>query len=334
MKLSRLAYDPAYLLDFYEEILGSYGCLCERTWYDQLFVIPGGYGAIFWSSEISEANLRFRSTSESAAIDPARDVFPGSPLTLSICESVLSQLALHRAALRTGEQKPPDLGLVERRWNNQFPNRVKMRMTTPFVASAHFSIVAALRCEIQAVDQHWSQHRLAINLSTGEPDPQLAEQLPILEPWNNPVPFNWPQFRQDECRKALLAALEQEAGATVKSVKDRQSKYLQRELATVDRYYDDYSEALARRLNRTRSDAGRSKMEERLKAAQLEHHIRRIDQIKRHEIRVHAHVDALLMVAEPAHKTQVRYVHERQERQQDALWIPRIRSWSLDLKRN
>jgi hypothetical protein len=165
---------------------------------------------------------------------------------------------------------------------------------TPFVASAHFSIVAALRCEIQAVDQHWSQHRLAINLSTGKPDPQLAEQFPILEPWNIPVPFNWPQFRQDECRKALLAALELEAGATVKSVKDRQSKYLQRELATVDRYYDDYSEALARRLNRTRSDAGRSKMEERLKAAQLEHHIRRIDQIKRHEIRVHAHVDALL----------------------------------------
>ena len=148
-------------------------------------------------------------------------------------ESVLSQLAVHRAALRTGEQKPPDLGLVERRWNNQFPNRVKMRMTTRFVASAHFSIVAALRYEIQAVDQHWSQHRLAINLSTGEPDPQLAEQLPILEPWNNPVPFNWPQFRQDECRKALLAALEQEAGATVKSVKDRQSKYLQRELASM-----------------------------------------------------------------------------------------------------
>lgn len=334
MKLSRLAYDPAYLLDFYEEILGSCGCLCERTWYDQLFVIPGGRGVTFWPSGASEANLRFRSNSESAAIDPARDVFPGSPLNLSICESVLSQLTVHRVALRTGDQKPPDPDLVERRWNSQFPGRVKMRTTTPFVASAHFSIVAALRCEIQAVDQHWSQHRLAINLATGEPDPQLAEQLAILEPWSDPAPFDWPEFRQEECRKVLLAALGREAGATVKSVKDRQSKYLQRELATVDRYYADYAGALAGRLIRTRSEAGRSKMQERLEAAKLEHQIRRIDQIKRHEIHVHAHVDALLMVAEPAHKTQVHYVQERQERQQIALWIPRMRSWSLDRSQN
>jgi hypothetical protein len=330
MKLSRLAYDPAYLLDFYEEILGSYGCLCERTWYDQLFVVPGGSGATFWPTEISETNLRFRSTSDSAVIDPTRDIFPGSPLTLSICETLLNQSSVNRTALRTGDRKLPNTDLVERRWNNQFPGRVRMQMTTPFVASAHFSLVAALRCEIQAVDQHWSQHRVAINLHNGEPDPQLAEQLVILEPWSDPVSIDWPEFKPAECRKELLVALEREAWPAVNSIKDRQSKYLQRELATVDRYYSDYEESLAGRLNRTRSDTGRSKMQERLEAARREHQIRRIDQIKRHEIHVNAHVDALLIVGEPAHRTEVRYLNQRQERQQNALWIPRTRCWVVE----
>jgi hypothetical protein len=330
MKLSRLAYDPAYLLDFYEEILGSYGCLCERTWYDQLFVVPGGPGITFWPAEISETNLRFRSTADSAAIDPTRDIVPGSPLTLSICETLLNQPAVNRAALRTEDRKLPDTDLLERRWSNQFPGSVRMQITTPFVASAHFSLVAALRCEIQAVDQHWSQHRVAINLHDGEPDPQLAEQLVILEPWRDPVSIDWPEFKPDKCRKGLLVALEREARPTVKSIKDRQAKYLQRELATVDRYYRDYEENLAGRLNRTRSDAGRSKMRERLEAARKEHQIRRIDQIKRHEIRVNAHVDGLLVVAEPAHRTRVRSFNQRQEHQQNAVWIPRTRCWVVE----
>ena len=87
---------------------------------------------------------------------------------------------------------------------------------------------------------------------------------------------------------------------------------------------------LAGRLNRTRSDTGRSKLQERLEAARQEHQIRRIDQIKRHEIGVYAHVDALLVVAEPAYRTRVRYVNERHEQQRNALWIPRRRSWTVE----
>jgi hypothetical protein len=251
-------------------------------------------------------------------------------LTLSICETLLNQSGLHRAALRTGERKPPDHTLVERRWNNQFSGHVRMQITTPFVAAAHFSVVAALRCEVQAVDQHWSQHRVAINLKNGESDPQLAEQLAILEPWNDPLPIDWPKLNPEQCRTGLLAALEREALPAVKSIRDRQLQYLQRELATVDRFYRDYEENLASRLNRSRSDSGRAKMQERLEAARQEHQIRRIDQIKRHEIRVNAHVDALLIIAEPSYRTRIQYVCQRREHQCNALWVPRARSWVVE----
>lgn len=217
--------------------------------------------------------------------------------------------------------------MIERRWSHQYPAKERLQITTPFVAAVHFSVIAVLRCEIQAVDQHWTQYRLAINLQNGDPDSQLAEQVAVLEPWSDPTPIDWPEFSPEPCRKVLLTALEREAWPAVKAIKVRQSKYLQRELDTVDRYYSDYEASLTDRMNRTRNDDGRAKMRARLEAARQEHQIRRIDQIKRHEIHVFAHVDALLMVAEPAHRTQVRYVSQRQAQQQDALWIPRTRSW-------
>jgi hypothetical protein len=327
MEIPRLRYDPSPLLDYYEESLSYLGSLCERTWHDRVFVVPGGAALNFWRENVADVDLHFRSASDSRAIDPATEVFPGSPLTFAICDAVLKGSELQRVTVRARDSALPDQPFAERRWYLQYPKRERWQMLSPLTSHVHFSFVGVLRCEIQAVDQHWTQHRIAINLKTGGPDPHLAEQIGILEPWNASGPIDWPTYHQQNWKEALLRALEQETHSTIRSIRTRQLNYLQRELFRVDRFFRDYEAELTQRLDRSRTASGRSKIEDRLKAARSEHQNRRIDQIKRHSIRQTAHVDALLAVAEPAFETEIRYISKREEHLHTAFWLPRTRSW-------
>ena len=45
MRLDRLTYDPAALVDFYEEGFAALGALCERTWHDRLEIVAEGQAA-------------------------------------------------------------------------------------------------------------------------------------------------------------------------------------------------------------------------------------------------------------------------------------------------
>ena len=42
MKLDRLIYDPASLVNFYEDGFAALGALCERTWHDRLEIVAEG----------------------------------------------------------------------------------------------------------------------------------------------------------------------------------------------------------------------------------------------------------------------------------------------------
>lgn len=174
MKLERLQPDPGGLLEFYEHGLTSLGALCERTWHDRLEVVAEGASSRLWNGDgsLHEVELHFAPADATEAREAAREVFPGCPLTFRLAEALrVSPLLLERFVLPVAVgPRTPDPSVVEKLWRAQFPETARWRMTAPFHAAFHFSLVALARCEIQAIDQHWSLHRLAVSLPDGELD--------------------------------------------------------------------------------------------------------------------------------------------------------------------
>ena len=333
MILSRLPYAPSALLDFYQEGLGALGALCERTWHDRLEVVAEGPPARLWNPEgaLHEIELFFAPADATAARDASREVFPGCPLTFRLAEALRpAPLALDRVILAPDSRnQAPDAAVAEKLWRASFPDTTRWRLTTPFTPCAHFSLLALIRAELQAIDQHWSVHRLAVALPNGEPDEALAREigfaqttgdLPAQAVWPAPAPGNWGDF--------LRRALETDLTETLSAIRRRQEQYLKRELDRIDDYFRNYERELSARSRRASSDSSKLKTAERLAAAKTEHARRRADQIARHEIRICPHVDELLLVAEPAWSASLSVEHGRETRAIEAAqFVPRARRW-------
>ena len=181
MKLDRASHDPGQLLEFYEEGMAALGALCERTWHDRLEVVAEGRAATLWNPQgtLHEVELHFMPSDTTSARDAAREVFPGCPLTFQLAEALRPMpLALERFVLADdAASRPPDSAVAEKLWRSQFANTSRWQLAAPFKADFHFSLIAVARCEIQAMDQHWSLHRLAISLPGGESDEALARDI-------------------------------------------------------------------------------------------------------------------------------------------------------------
>lgn len=333
MILSRLAYEPAALLDFYEEGLGALGALCERTWHDRLEVVAEGAPAQLWNPEgrLVENELLFAPADATSARDASREVFPGCPLTFRLAERLRPDpLLLERVILEPDSRlQPPDLAVVEKLWRAGFPETGRWRLITPFKACAHFSVVALMRAEVQAIDQHWSAHRLAFALPKGEPDESLAREIGFARLGKElPAEAVWPEPDQALWRGFLRQALEADLAETLADIRLRQEHYLRRELDRIDEYFHNYEQELSARVRRGSSESAKVKTAERLAAAKAEHARRRSDQVARHEIRISPHVDQLLLVAEPAWSATVNWERNRQPQTAElAQFVPRARRW-------
>jgi hypothetical protein len=332
VKLARLHYQPGALLEFFQESLESLGALCERTWHDRLAVVAEGRAARLWdqSGQLVEKALRFAALEDAAPRQAETEVFPGCPLTFRLAEALgAGGLALERAIVQeTEKSRAPSPDVAERVWRVQFPGAGRWRQESNFAATWHCSLVALARCEIQAIEQHWSLHRLAISLPDGRPDPELGENFGLLQiapeskapvSWPSPDPVGWAQ--------ALQRALREDLAADIEAVRQRQENHLRRELERVDDYFADYEQELTGRIQRSRSLEVKTRLAQRRAAAQAEHERRRADQVQRHEVRVIPHVDALLLLAEPAWSVSVVITAHDEQRPQPALWLPRTRRW-------
>jgi hypothetical protein len=332
MRIDRLAYDPAALVDFYEEGFTALGALCERTWHDRLEVVAEGRAAKLWNPEgaLHEIEMTFASADAKVARDAVREVFPGCPLTFRLAEALRPlPLPLERVALAGGARAPaPDPAVTEKLWRAQFPTTTRWHLTAPFKDDFHFSLVVLVRCEIQAIDQHWSLRRLAVSLPGGEPDELLAQQISFAQAdpdlaaeaaWPAPDPARWETW--------LRTALETDLASEMAAVRTRQEHYLRRELDRIDEYFANYQHELAARAARSASGSAKLKTAERLAAAKIEHARRRADQVARHEIRVQPHFDALLLVAERAWRGNLQVELAHQAETLDAWFVPRARRW-------
>lgn len=334
MKLERLPYAPDALVDFYDEALTALGALCERTWHDRLEVVADGTSARLWNDagDLHEVELWFPPPDDTAPREAAKEVFPGCPLTFRLAEALRpAPLSLERLVLRPDENpRPPTADVAEKLWRTQFPQTHRWQLASPFVAEKHFSLLALMRCEIQAIDQHWSLRRVAVSLPDGTPDEALAQSLDLaqLAPESS-HPESWPVPEPGQWRDLLNAALTVDLASDLESIRARQSQHLRRELERVDDYFEHYEQELATRTARTGNASTKIKAAERLAAAKTEHTRRRTDQVTRHEIRAHAHLESLLLIAEPAWRAGVNFEFSHQPQTTSARFVPRTRRWAV-----
>lgn len=332
MKLARLPHEPAAMADFYQEALEHLGALCERTWFDKLQVVTEGTAARLWNpaGALHEVELHFPAPDSAAPRDAAREAFPGCPLTFQLTEALRPQpLPLERFVLaEEATPRPPDAAVAEKLWHAQHPGTTRWRLETPFGAAYHFTLLALVRCEIQAIDQHWSLRRLAVSLSDGTRDEALAASFPFSRAANADVSIQWPALDAARCRELLLTALAEEMADDLGAIRARQENHLRRELDRVEDYFENYERELNERAGRTRNEHTKLKTGERLAAARAEHQRRRADQVQRHEIRMIPHVDAQLVVAEPAWRATVAATRHNEAQTASALFIPRLRRWN------
>jgi len=307
------------------------GALCERTWHDRLEVLAEGRAAQPWHNDgsLHEVELLFAPAEATTAREAAREVFPGAPLTFRLAEAVRPvPLPLERILLGDSLDEPAPASVVaEKLWRAQFPDTSRWRLVEPFKAGFHFSLLVLARCEIQAIDQHWSLHRFALALPKGEADPSLAEAFGFAQPASLSEPIPWPATAPTAWQVSIHAALQHELAAELAALRGRQEAYLRRELQRIDDYFDTYERELGARAARTGHESGKVKAAERLAAAKVEHARRRADQVSRHEIRVVPHWDALLLVAERAWLASLEVERARVPQRLKSAFVPRARRW-------
>lgn len=334
MNLARLPHDPGALLDFYQEALEHLGAVCERTWFDRLQLVAEGRAARLWNDNgaLHETELWFPPPDDTAPRAAAREVFPGCPLTFRLAENLLpATLTLERAVLAPGDRnQPPTADVAEKLWRAQWPGTARWHLESAFRPAHHFSLLALARCEIQAIDQHWSLHRLAVALPGGEPDDLLAAALDFAELSDDvPADLAWPRCDGAQLARWVNAALTDALAPELGAIRQRQEKYLRRELERIDSYFTGYARELSERAARSHSNNVKLKTDERLAAARAEHTRRRADQVQRHEIRVLPRFDALLLLAEPAWQATVTTAHHGESAAHLAHYVPRNRRWFL-----
>ena len=333
MKLPRLPYEVSALIEFYEESLEQFGAVCERTWHDRLQLVVEGPAAKLWNDDgaLHEVELHFPAADDTGPRQAATEVFPGSPLTFRLAETLRpAPLPIERAVLNNMQMaSPPSADVAEKRWHAQFPHSTRWRMETPFRAAHTFTLLTVVRCEIQAIDQYWSLHRIALSLPDGERDEDFAEKFAVAEVKKTQTAgVVWPAVAADSVRDLLSAAVEIEMIDELSIIRARQKNYLRRELDRIDNYFQTYEAELMARSKRSGSNT-KLKASERLAAAKAEHSRRREDQLKRHEIRIIPHLDALLLLAEPAWQTHLTFHEHNQSRSAEATFNPRARRWQL-----
>jgi hypothetical protein len=332
VKLERAIHEPSELLEFYEEGLATLGALCERTWHDRLEVIAEGRAAKLWNPDgaMHEVELQFAPADATSARDASREVFPGCPLTFQLADALRpSPLPLERFILPDASPpRPPDPAVAEKIWRTQFSDSRRWQLEPPWKPDVHFSLLAIVRCEIQAIDQHWSLHRLSISLTDGESDDALARELGFHQ--TAPPPdsgIRWPEPNPSRWRDLLQSVIEQELVGDTNRVRNRQQDRLRHELERIDDYFENYEHELSARAKRSASKNSQLKIADRLAAARAEHARRRTDQLARHEIGIHPHLDALMLIGEKAWSASLQVERAHRTETVQALFVPRLRQW-------
>lgn len=331
MKIPRLDYDATSTLVFYEQSLSALGALSERTWHDRLEVVAEGRPARLWNEDgaLHQQELVFASADATGARDAHGEVFPGCPLTFRLFEALRpAPLVLEKVVLSLGaQQQPPDRAVMEKLWRSQYPSTRRWRLTAEVTPAFHFSLVVVVRCEIQAIDQHWSLRRIAIALPGGEADGLLAREIALVEiDSKDDNEVEWPRTEPTQWWPLIRQAIESEMASDIEGVRSRQQQYLQRELERLDDYFAHYQQELTQRTSRAGA-ASLTKTNERLAAARAEHARQRLDQVARHEICLRPHVDALLLTAERCWQASLEVEEQRAAQIVSASYVPRPRRW-------
>jgi hypothetical protein len=329
MKFSKIPARAEHLMEFFEEGLHSLGAICERSWHDRLEVLAERDAARLWreDGELYSGEIYFRDTGSPDAASAQSEVFPGCPLTFRLVEALWRRHLAHSRVCLSPEisVKAPSNDVAGKLWQAQFGSQAGWR-TSPFLQTWIFSVVGAVRCEVQANDQSWTSHRFAFTLPDGQRDNSLEFALGQMNQIES-AEADWPSLDPNVLAEWIGWALQSELALELSRIKERQQLFLRRELRRIDEYFENYTRELRERMARQHKEEAVKRYADRLEATHLEHNRRRTDQIERHTIHIVPHVDALLTVAEPAFAAHVSWQAGREERTAPALFVPRTRRW-------
>ena len=339
MNRSKLKSDPALLIDFFEDSLNRLGAVTERSWHDQLYLLADGPAARIWTDEgnIHETAIRFPHPDSEGEREAKTEVCPGCPLIFKLVEVFRRECSSHlRLILGDPENEAPPTGEVGKKlWLRQFKDEThgpSLRIG-PFRPAWHFSLVICARTEISAIDQNWRLNRLAFALSNGVQDKHLEENLaflPTLSASGLAESPSWPSINPNSCQEWMRPAILRELNAPLAKIKTRQEGYLERETKRIRTYFRNYRSELKTRLRRQRKAESIKRFEDRIDAARAEEERRCQDQLQRYEIRLITHLDALLITAERAWRSDLSWRDGRRTHQESATFLARARRWFRD----
>ena len=270
MKLDRLAYDPAALVDFYEEGFTALGALCERTWHDRLEVVAEGRAAKPWNPEgaLHEVELTFAPADATTARDAVREVFPGCPLTFQSGRGP-SPCAAGPGARRARRRRPPPGARTRRSGKalaRAIPGHDALAAQRP-IQGRIFTIPWWPWCvaRFRPLTSTGPCAAWRCLCPSGEPDDLLAEQISFAQA--DPAlagEADWPAPDLARWEAALRTALEADLAPDMAAIRARQEQYLRRELDRIDDYFANYEHELATRAARSASGNVKLKTGERL----------------------------------------------------------------------
>ena len=326
MNLQKIPPRPDNLIEFFEEGITTVGGLCERPWHDRLEVIAEGDAARLWQPDGSLFAGEILFPEEAGPRDARRDVFGGCPLTFALVEALWARTGRWHRFAAAADAKPPSMETAQRLWIAEFGTAPQWR-ATPFVSAEHFSVVVTVRCEVQAIDQAWSCHRLAFSLPKGTRDPALEGSLDHLTAASHGPAPEWPELDSATLGQWVANSLGADMAQELGAIKARQQRYLHRELVRIETYFTQYEAELTERLGRQRKAESKLRYEQRLQAAKADHQRKCAEQIARHAIRIVPHLDGCLLLAEPAFRTRVHWLAGGAVHEIPAVFVPRIRRW-------
>src|SRR5260221_14397329 len=115
-----------------------------------------------------------------------------------------------------------------------------------------------------------------------------------------PAETEWPAINANAVADWVGRTRHGELALELSRIKEREQRFLRRELHRVDEYFENYARELRERMDRQHKEEAMRRYADRLEATLIEHNRRRTDQIERHTIHVVPHIDAFLTVAKPA----------------------------------
>lgn len=306
------------LIDFFSSGIQELGGLVEAVGHeDYEFILPNSLRA-----KTDNGYLRLNVGNQPLTVN--------SPLIESLCDVLSEKVCVAKAFLNPQRVQGGDL---QEKWTRRFHldhgRPTLVHSVVEETAHALIHVKAAFVSESK--EEHLYQ--VALNLSTGIAQPHLATSVDSL--FLDPVPHygDIPRFLPlpfDVWAPALETAFASVSEADVEKFKQRQERFVARDLSRIEDYFNQMAADLIRqqtRLDSTASPHLKTALQSRRAALELDYRKKREDIQEKHRLVVEPKVYAVLLVYQPWIKCLFQLSSREKAREMNFFWDPVLKDF-------